>query len=373
MITIGLFGPEADAEVSVLGERLRSRGVRTWAVDLARFPQTTRLSHDAEGVRVDGRPLLEMDAAYLRRVGTALPALVSYDDGHDLDHDAVAGPRMAAVDRAAWGAQRGPTVAALQRERSALAVRTAVLVELAAMRPIVNPPRQQNFHRLKTWLLSSLQGRGVPVPELCSGTASARLMRFAELGRERFGGVVDKPLAGIYKTRLWRAERGARHRWGRRPALYQRQVPGETIRCYALAGRVLTAARIVHGSTVDSSLSQTGIDPVELSSAERRIVERVVDVLCLAFCGLDLLRDQETGETFVIDCNLSPMFVNYGHLSGCDVAGQLADQLIALGNRRGDYQRPRPSAWVDEVKDLICHDPDIVARLRDDGDERGRR
>ncbi|MBI4701191.1 MAG: hypothetical protein HY744_08540 [Deltaproteobacteria bacterium] len=359
MTTVGLLGPADDAEVAVLAARLAHRGVRPWIVDLARFPASLRISWGGGGVRLDGRPLGEMDAAYLRRVGTALPAAARYD--------AAAGGAVAVAegDAALWRAQREPTVAALRDERARHAVRTAVVERLARERPVVNPPRAQSYHRLKPWLLLALGRQGLPVPEWCCGSGGEACGRFAARGRARWGEVVDKPPAGIYKTELWTEQRFAAHRFGRRPALYQRLVRGDTVRCYVLGGQLLGAARIVHGAAVDSSLDQTGIEVVELSADEQRTVERAAQLLGLDFLGLDLQRDARTGESFLLDCNLSPMFASWGRLSQCDVAGRLADHLIACAAGRAGAAAPRPGVLdlVDEAKALFARDADIAALL----------
>ena len=71
MTCIGLIGSADDAEVALLARRLGDRGAEPWIVDLARFPADLAISADGGGFRVDGRPLPDMHAAYLRRVGAA--------------------------------------------------------------------------------------------------------------------------------------------------------------------------------------------------------------------------------------------------------------------------------------------------------------
>ena len=206
----------------------------------------------------------------------------------------------------------------------------------------VNPPAVQNLHRLKTRLLQRLQRAGLPVPALAAGTDAARLERWAVQTEQRHGGVVDKPVAGIYKTRRWSAARHAARPWSRRPALLQRLIRGATVRVYVLAGEVLTAAKIVHaGEHVDSSRGQTGVEVLELDAPARAAAEGAARELELEFCGLDLMLDETSGEVFLIDCNLSPMFVNHGRMSRCDIAGHLADHLIALGQARADQEQRR--------------------------------
>jgi len=344
---VGLFGPADDAEVEALAARLENRGATPWVVDLTDLPSSTRFSFDSGGVRLNDRSLTDMDAAYLRLVGTRLPAPVSYLGEVSVTQD--------------WSAQYESSVAALRAERRNIALRTAVVQSLSAVRPVVSPPGPQNLHRLKTHELDRLRAAGLPVPAFQAGSAPEPLERFAG-DAQQWGGAVDKPLAGIYKTHLWTAERSRAHPWARRPALCQRYVAGDTIRCYVLAGRLLAAARIVHGGTVDSSSSQTGIEVIELPPAGRRLASRVAQALGLSFCGMDLQRNRD-GELFVIDCNLSPMFVNFSKLSRCDIAGHLADHLITLASERRPVPRPDVVDLVADAKSLLSEDPEIARRL----------
>jgi hypothetical protein len=66
------------------------------------------------------------------------------------------------------------------------------------------------------------------------------------------------------------------------------------------------------------------------------------------------------------------MFVNHGIMSRCDIAGHLAEHLIELGARGADYRRPRVLDMVDEAKELLAGDPELV-RLLQGGGERGER
>jgi glutathione synthase/RimK-type ligase-like ATP-grasp enzyme len=135
-------------------------------------------------------------------------------------------------------------------------------------------------------------------------------------------------------------------------------------------GQLLTAARIVHGGTVDSSESQTGIEVLDLPASARAIAEGTAAALDLAFCGMDLMRESGSGAWHVIDCNLSPMFVAYGRLSRVDVAGHLADLLLARAGHRPDARQADVLDLVGEAKSLLADDPEI-ARLMERQKRRG--
>jgi D-alanine-D-alanine ligase-like ATP-grasp enzyme len=52
--------------------------------------------------------------------------------------------------------------------------------------------------------------------------------------------------------------------------------------------------------------------------------------LRLAWTGMDLIREKASGDYFILECNASAMFVGFSALTGCDVAGALAELLIEL-------------------------------------------
>ena len=344
---VGIFGPPGDQEVDALARRLEHRGAEPWIVDLGRFPGRGRLTWDQQGPRVDGRPLQQMQAAYLRRVDTDLPAHARYD-------------HLPLPDPGSWTHQQ--TMQALAAARRNQVVRTALIQQLARRCPVINPPELQNLHRLKVHQLDRLRRAGLPVPAFAAGSAAAALEQVAREHLRRWSGVVDKPLAGIYKTHAWTPERHAAHPWTARPALLQRRIRGDTVRCYVLAGQLLAAARVVHGDTVDSSLSQTGTEPLASPpAAVARVAQDAARALGLEFCGLDLLLQRGSGEVFLIDCNLSPMFVNFSRATRCDVAGHLADHLLAVAAR--GQPRPPVLGLVDQAKLLLASDPDLARLL----------
>jgi glutathione synthase/RimK-type ligase-like ATP-grasp enzyme len=245
-------------------------------------------------------------------------------------------------------------------------LRNTIIQAVARRAPVINPPIPQNLHRQKPLLFSRLVRAGVPVPPFLCTSEPASAHAFAEHGWRSWSGVVDKPSAGIYKTTLWGDGSAKIHRWQTRPALLQRYIAGDTVRCYVLRDRVVAAARIVHGGTIDSSMSQTGIVPVELTSEQRSVAERTARALDLAFCGMDLMVEAAGNQTWLIDCNLSPMFVNFAKLSLVDVPGLLADALIEMaGEKVGD--RPAVLDMVEEAKRLLASD----ARLRNRRSGRG--
>jgi glutathione synthase/RimK-type ligase-like ATP-grasp enzyme len=353
MTTIALFGSRGDQEIESLANRLASRGAQPWVIELGALDNTTRLSISSRQLAVNGRCLLDAGAAYLRKVTTGLPKHLSYAQSGQ------------AYGEQAWSDLHRPSLDALIAETKAMSLRISLLEAFARKRPLLSPPSKQNLHRLKLLELTMLRRANLPVPAYVAGYDKTRLVSWANGPQKQdWPGVVSKPLAGIYKTKLCDRELLEAHPPRERPLFLQRWIKGHTIRCYVLAGRLLAAAKIVHGGTVDSSESQTGIEPYSLSETGRNVAMGTAAALGLDFCGLDLMVDEHSGEVFVIDCNISPMFVNFGAMSGCDIAGALADRLIELGSAQKGHREPVQRKAVEQAKNLIAEDPDLAAKLR---------
>ncbi len=333
---IGVFGPLSDPEVRVLAARLYNRGADPWIIDLARVPDQVRLAWSGGEMLLGGRSLLEVDAAFLRRTGRTLPPGLQ------------PGTNIPPLPRDSWDGFVAKAAGALALEHPRVALRTALLTTLARHRPVVNPPHLQRLHRLKFLLLNRLARAGVPIPESAVGVSPL-------VAGQDPDALVAKPLAGIYKTRLLHPEPQNNPI---PPFLVQRRVRGELVRAYVLNRRVLAAARIVFGTTVDSSESQTGIAPVHLSEEAESVALRAARAVQAPFCGLDIMLETDTGRCFVIDLNLSPMFAAFSRLSGRDIAASLADHLLDLAAVRIPLPRRPALEVLEQAKELLAAEID---------------
>ena len=52
--------------------------------------------------------------------------------------------------------------------------------------------------------------------------------------------------------------------------------------------------------------------------------------LGLSWTGMDFMRESETGDHYILECNAAAMFVGFSRMTGCDVPGAIADLLIKL-------------------------------------------
>lgn len=341
MTKIAIFGSANDPEVCALEARLQNRGITPVVLDLSRFPKTMTIAMTRDDIRIDDDSLFDIKAAFLRNRGVRLPSFIRFDKKMTLTI-----PQCAEFENY------------ITTERRCQQIRNTVIEAFSKKRPIVNPLRKNDLHRLKTYLFAYASKNGLPVPRFMVGTAARALRNFVSGERDMAHGVVDKPLAGIYKTHLCSEETWQSHRWQGRGAFYQRYIKGDTIRCYVLNGKLIAAAKILHAGSVDSSVSQTGIEVIELPQAAKQIAERAAEVLALSFCGMDLMHEFKTGSYYLIDCNMSPMFVNFARLSQNDIPAKIADYLIQRA-QVGGGKMDRRLALLGEAKDILERDPDI--------------
>lgn len=349
MLTVGIFGPPDDREVQALSSRIVNRGGAVRNIDLSRFPQDMTIEIRPDAVLVDHRSVFELDAAFLRKRGVTVPHYIDYEK------------KCTVESPQEWQELYPDYCVYLENEVRVQSIRNTVIELTGQSCRLVNSAAANDLHRKKTGLLWHLRKSGLPVPDFVCGTDRA-FLQMVNAGWEQAGrGTVIKPLAGIYKTLALDDTAAAHHPWDKRPAFYQHYIRGETIRCYVLDGRVMAAAIIVHGNTVDSSMSQTGIEVIMLPAEAERIAVHTAHVLGIDFCGLDLMRN-EAGSYFLIDCNFSPMFVNFSLASCIDIPALLADFLLAAAAQK-KKQSLKTLSLLQEAKSLLAGDPDIRKKL----------
>lgn len=354
-MTIGVFGSTTDPEVKVLQQRVINRGVACPTFDLSRFPNDLMIVLKDTEILVGDFNLLELDAAYLRSSGGKFPDLMKFDDRGNLMPIKL-GSRSESKHR------YQAFIRYVHEEKTNRTVRQAVLLAFQRHRPLLNPLRPNTLHRLKPFLFHFLAKNGVPVPPFMVASSGDDLLQFSRNNARQRIKTVIKPVAGIFKTELQTEAVWQKRLWTIRGAFYQNYVQGDTIRCYILNKRVIAAAKILFQGTVDSSLSQTGIEVVDLPPRAARIVRSAAEVLDARFCGIDLMREKRSGKYYVIDCNFSPMYVNFARLSRIDVPAYLADDLIQLA-RNDRYHPPTGVPLLREAKHLLIHDRKIRRKL----------
>jgi len=352
---IGVFGSSWDPEVLALEQRIINRGVECVTINFSQFPRDLPLTITNDAILVNEFNLLELDAAYLRSSGGRYPDLMKFDERGNLipiKFDSSAESKR----------KRQEFTHYVQKEKADRTIRQAVLHAFQCRRPLINPLRPNSLHRLKPFLFHKLRKHGIPVPKFIVASDGESLLGFSKSNAYNRAQTVVKPLAGIFKTELQTEQEWEKGVWKTRGAFYQTLIEGDTIRCYVLNDRVIAAAKILFHGTVDSSLSQTGIEVIDLPPQAAQMARSSVRILDTQFCGIDLMREKRTDKYYVIDCNFSPMFVNFARLSKNDIPAMIAEHLIRLAQQ--DYKRsPKGVSLLREVKELLTSDREIRRRL----------
>lgn len=358
MLTIGIFGPPDDQEVDALKNRLQNRGVRPWVIDLSKFPSELNISFSQEDIIINDRSIFDCGIAFLRSRGINVPNFARYDENFKTD------------SKEKWAELYKNFLTFVRYEIKYQKIRNSVIEAFTRRRRLVNPLFKNDLHRLKTYLFWHLKRNGIRVPEFIVGTSSPALKGFAENSLKAAEGAVEKPMAGIYKTFLWSQERWNNHKWEERGSFYQYYIRGDTIRCYVLGGKLIASAVIIHRDTVDSSMSQTGIEVIDLPPDAKKLAENTAKVLDLSFCGLDIMNDAKSGY-YLVDCNISPMFVNFARLSFIDIPAMITDYLIECAETQGPETKGWDISILNEAKDILATDPDIRRMIYEKQSEKG--
>ncbi|MFW5741509.1 MAG: ATP-grasp domain-containing protein [Myxococcota bacterium] len=306
--SIGLIGARGDGQIRRLVEAIEHRGGSPLPFDLTDIPKHVAFHWQGEDMRFGEVELATLDAVYARTAHFPMPTFVP---GAPKDQ---------------WEAMTFPI-----RESGSLM--NAVVSELAARMLVINPPSAHRFHRQKPHLYATLQRAGVPVPPFAVGSDLAAAAHFVDAHGQQ---VLIKPLMGgeVFLANLaFLKEHHAQ--LDERPFLLQRRILGRSLRAYVVGDREVAAAEIVHGDVVDWRTDTQEIRPVSLGSDAAKAACRAVASQGLVFGAVDLEEDDEA--PWVIDVNPAPMFAGFEARSGLDVAGPLAERLMA-----GDHSSQAP-------------------------------
>ncbi len=311
---VGLAGRQGDMEIRALAAALSDIGADPRPVELPLFPLRRAMHEEPGASRIGATEFGDLDALFLRTTGwsSVLP-----EEG------------AAPPTEERWASLRDAYRRNLMDQGECFEFKYATLEVLGSEIPVINPPRVQEIHRTKVHQLMHLTAGGVPVPEFLVSRDRGDLEAFARDlgGPDR---VVVKPLAGIYKTDLLSRTDLARALEAG-PVMLQRYVPGDTVRAY-LVGRDLVGAGVIlhEPGHVDSSIGQLGVEPVDLPPGAREAALEAMDLLGLAWTGMDFIVDPGGGGWWILECNASPMFATFSRKARVDVPGALARYLVEL-------------------------------------------
>ena len=312
-IRIGLAGGINNQEVVVLARALESLGAEAVPVELPLFPKRRALHESATGGRIGVIELNTLDGVFVRTTGSTSP---------------LPDPEGPLINLEKWRELYPDFRNYVQDQGESFVFKYSILETLQAKIPVFNPPIAQEVHRTKIHQLFSLADADIPVPATLATNDKNACERFVE----QQGGpskVVVKPLAGIYKTVLL-SEMGLDMALSQGPVILQKYVHGETIRAYLVDGKLIGAGKIIHNrNTVDSSVGQTGVEPVELPESVIQMGWKAARHLGLTWTGMDFMWDKEQDRYFILECNAAAMFANFSRMTGFDVPLAIAEILIA--------------------------------------------
>ncbi len=311
---VGVVGARVSPEVQRVRRALRIRGARTLFVDLSGFPTVHHASVTLDELRAGRNDLGDARVWLLRhleapqRINDELPNAARRELREDVEE-------------------------ALVTDRETRAFLESLAWSLFDVARVINDPDATALHGRKPLLTARLRRAGVPVPDSLTTTDRASAQAFVD---DLQGEAICKAAAGGGEARLAHdvlnalpADATTLHG----PLLLQRRITGgASLRAYVVDDRMVSCREILHGDVVDWRTDQQGLRTIEKRPEVDAAAREACAAVGLTYAGIDLELDGD-GAPWVLDVNPSPLFASYESVSGDDVAGPLADVLIAETRR----------------------------------------
>lgn len=301
MTHIAVLGGSGDLQVQRVLRGLKARGAHVTLVDTGAFPGHGALSLTGKGLTMEGRAIAAPSAVYVRGLACH-PLMPCLADALEQT------PRR--------------TVVAMEEKRSFLESLLQLWESEGAR--LINSPAANALHSRKPLQLALLEYAGLPVPPWLATNDPDTLKSW--LGEQ--GACVYKPLAGGATVKLVQPEDLDEQRLeslATSPVLFQKYVQAVSVRVY-VAGDSIAAAAEIRSEHLDYREGETAVVPTELSEEETVMTLKAAMVTGMPFAGVDLLRAEE--QTWLLECNPSPMFATFEDKTGLNVAGPLVDLLM---------------------------------------------
>ena len=311
MIRVGILGRRVDAQVKALEKALVEMGVEVRLADFHSFP---KLNHATWCGDVSFDDVLRREPFSLAGVDVIHLRTTCYSE---LDPDDLPGDTV--------------EVSAHHRhQRAKVAFQLSLAKHLSRNIPVVNPVDAKRLHRQKPFQHHLLMRNRVSTP---------RMMVTNDIEQARIfvgslpQGAVAKPLASgaevVRADAAFFAENARRIET--RPFIFQQYVKGRAIRAYAFGGRVVSAGEIHYDKRyVDWRERTDRVEPIELGDALESEVQRVVRLLDLPVCGIDIEYDEYRSQNYFLDFNPSALFVFWSRAVGADIARSFAEYLVSV-------------------------------------------
>lgn len=192
---------------------------------------------------------------------------------------------------------------------------------------VINAPSNSS----KYYQLNTLHQIGIPMPRTCI-TSNPDIARsfISEVKR-----AVCKPLPGGSYCRKVTPElieqlEAITHE----PTIFQEEIPGDDIRVNMLAGKVISAHKIIksnpdildYRTDPEYHSGEVQYESVDLPEQVVRFCARAMEQLGLRFSGIDLRRTPD-GEFVMIECNSMPAFLDIELKTGAPITAHLIQDL----------------------------------------------
>jgi glutathione synthase/RimK-type ligase-like ATP-grasp enzyme len=285
-----------------VSKAVRVHGGRAVWCDTAAFPEDAVISLRDGEIRIGNRRVPEVRSIYLRSLGCNPLAPVHAGDLIERPHGLLA----------------------QCREKHALLASLLLTLQREGVR-VVNPIDVNAQHGQKPYQLELLRHAKLPVPRYIATNDPQAVRRFVH----RVKRAVYKPLAGGATVREVEPEDLSQERLAAlaaAPVLFQELVEGVAVRAYVIDGTVVAAAEI-RSRELDYRRGEDEVALTSLTRSEAAAARRAAKACGMAFAGVDMMRSYR--DHVILECNPSPMFAVFEDKTGADVAGALAESLLA--------------------------------------------
>lgn len=189
----------------------------------------------------------------------------------------------------------------------------------------VNLLKAIELHKTKIYQLDIMAKNGIRIPKTLVTNDSGALVEFWESNNKN---VIFKPvLGGAYTKKLTKADLTKERLETLKvsPVQLQECVEGVDIRVYAMGDKIFPAE--IQAKTIDFRAdTNPNHVPVKLPDDIENDCRKVLDILGLAYSGIDIRKSNE-GEYVFIEANPAPMFIYFEKVTKYPITESLIELL----------------------------------------------
>lgn len=180
-----------------------------------------------------------------------------------------------------------------------------LMIEKSKGKLILNNPLESELHHYKPYQIERLSSSGLPVPPTCITNNINQASKFFDKHEK----VVVKPVGGAGHAGLQTKDdfKENEDSLEKSPVVFQKYIPGDDIRAYALDGEFLCAYRVESNDTVvDYRGSEKSYSHINDTQKIKTFSEQAASCFEYDFCAIDLKSSHN--KTVVLDCSPRPGF-----------------------------------------------------------------